>query len=1163
MILLFPDVETVRLALTGGLVPAEITLAPAAVSADPQGRVYVEPRGAVPRPVAKTLDKLGVKGSKRHGSDEVREVGSWVEVLPLAKAAGPPAVGSQTPVLFELDDPADLPSFVTEMLRLGNDRQGFRAFAGPTPDADDRVLLRVLGPPYYTLLRALDPAAAGVRAYLERFTGTRVWVQAGYDHPLAAQVKVPDGQLALVRPPADWRFLDDAPFQDVYEVLRFDLPARPTHLAEAGPPDKLAVPLRLAAGNAADVPEFWVLLGDAVARLDALARDADDRLVERLTFAVATRPDGERAVVLRTRPSKLAPPALPLDDAVGYKPFWKLPNLFLPAGRRLHPTLRRDAVRNLLAPDPDQVVWLEPGDGGRFTPRSLPDAAFRPLANWVDYVIESNREPLAAWIGATTFDFEHFVCKDAAGPKPPADKPEPAAKGRDAGPKADRPAPAKKPPAKPTAPARVVAEVVPEAEEVRPRDEWAERRAALEAKFLEVDGPLDDPTRLALWPELAAANAGVGEPAEAALCWLNASWTEPDPPADWLDRWVRSEGITGPVAAAEFVARLARLHPSLQDARAVVASFLWLAGRPKPPDWLAGKLPAVQAYLDAHQAALPVRAVWLAAVRLARLTGSDVLGLARARDRLLLRLLQEGLSPERDLPAFLRFAGSRDATRLRAAREKCLELHRTVRAWAEPAPVNLPYVDLYFAYALARLGESHPARDLLDQARRVLDQPPPGGADDPKAWADHKRREAVTGSVAGRFLFGAFRSRVEEALAGKPAGGPLAPDQLAAAAAVAQQGRVPAPTGGSNPYRTADYVISRLRQESDIIDAEEKREAYAVIHASTSDKLGQELHGLPGVREPARLAARVRQLYREGVAEKAPAEARFQVLHAALPLAPRAGEAFALELLDLVPAVLTHPGLPAPPDTTRKQGELIERALVVAAHYGRGEAVQKVVDQFARLLRAKPEAGRFTLVNVVAGRTLRTLRKLGLRDEIDGLLTRIRTEVLGGADLPALRRQYAGRKPEEWADALQVLLTLAAGWLTFGLDGRAGPILAAARDDLLGKDRPKFPPKDYTAVARAYVAAIGHGRADAALPRIAELFGRMDPAAVENVWTGSPVYSRLRLGLVEEVVLALVSDDFALGPTARRWLDEDEYVVRRRVHADMAALRGQADRHAH
>src|ERR1044072_3431494 len=34
------------------------------------------------------------------------------------------------------------------------------------------------------------------------------------------------------------------------------------------------------------------------------------------------------------------------------------------------------------------------------------------LEDWVDYIIETNHAPLAAWVEATQFDFEHFVCAD-------------------------------------------------------------------------------------------------------------------------------------------------------------------------------------------------------------------------------------------------------------------------------------------------------------------------------------------------------------------------------------------------------------------------------------------------------------------------------------------------------------------------------------------------------------------------------------------------------------------------------------------------------------------------------------------------------------------------------------------------------------------------------
>jgi hypothetical protein len=61
----------------------------------------------------------------------------------------------------------------------------------------------------------------------------------------------------------------------------------------------------------------------------------------------------------------------------------------------------------------------------------------------------------------------------------------------------------------------------------------------------------------------------------------------------------------------------------------------------------------------------------------------------------------------------------------------------------------------------------------------------------------------------------------------------------------------------------------------------------------------------------------------------------------------------------------------------------------------------------------------------------------------------------------------------------------------------------------------------------------------------------MPPGRIANTLTTAPFYSRFHLNIVEEIVWALVSDEFALGPTGRKWLDDDEYLVRKRVHADV------------
>jgi hypothetical protein len=1158
MILLFPDLDTVRLALTSNLVPTDLTLAPAAVSTDAQGKVYVEPSVALPRGLEGTLKRIGVKGSKRHGSEAVEEVACWPQILPAVKDGAPPQLSSQAAVLFELASADDLPALVTEMLRLGNDRQSFRWFAAPGEEDSARVLLRVVGPPYYTLLRALDRSEGGVRAYLER--APRVWVEIGHTHPLAAQIRVADGQLLLVRAPREWVFLNEAPFQDVYDILQFKLPAEPVAWAEAQAPSKMAVPLRLTAGNAADVPELWVLRENAVEQLDSLVRDADERLTQRLMFAVADGP-GRKTVILRTRPSKLAPPVLPLENAVGFKPFWKLPNLFLPAGRRLHPTLRRDAVRKLLADDPDRVVWLYPNGTGGFTPESVPDAAFLPLEEWVNYVIEAEQEPLAAWIESTRFEFDHFICKDTDRPKPDKGDKEPRPDDAD-GERAAK-GPARAPGAKPkAAPKPATAEYAPAAVEAKPPSAWKLRQKELEQQFMANDGPLDDPGRVALWPELAEAYAGGGGAAdEAAVCWLNALWSADAPPAAWLAEWVRSElpGSGGKVKPEDIDRRMASRTPSPGDYRAVVAGLLWAAAQKPVPAWLRERLPAIQKYLEVHERALPVRASWLAAYRMAQLGGGDVLGLARLRDRVLLRLLDEGLSPERDLPSFLRYAGLNDSERLRLVREKALDLHQTARHWVVEAAKtlnhegirkSLPYVDLLFAFALAKLGEASSAKRLTEDARKDLIVPLP------ENWTEHRDWDAFVAGLVSNVLCRAIQFRVDQVMTGKPHTGALPPDlqeELLELGRKAAATTVVDPKSGKtvqNPFWRADYVINRLRHELRIIEPQEKPEPYGAV-LRYNDPLRKELAELAVVREPHILADRLRRRFRDGYPGKELRDVQFLVLSEGLPLAARVGETFTLELLANVPSVLlAGTGAPELPDLPKLQGDLLERSLALAAHFDRGDVVEKLVMQFVALVHGKQDRDRFRLINAVRGQALRSLKKLGLRDQIDHLLSRLQTEVLKGSALAEVKRRYQA-KADEWAPALQSLLNIAAGWLTLGLPDHALPILDEARRELLHPEAVKLQTKDYVELARAYVRAIGQGPAEVGLPRIAELFDRMDPKRITDTSTTAPFFSRFHLTLVEDVILALVSDEFALGPAGRRWLDDDEYLVRRRVHADM------------
>ncbi|MFI5382441.1 MAG: hypothetical protein ACHRHE_24350, partial [Tepidisphaerales bacterium] len=253
MIYEFPDLDTLRLAITSGVVPPEISLAPAIACEFDEGHIWLQPSVALPRKAQNGLRKLGVGFVKENGDLQAEKVYCWPQMLPLLREATPPVPSATTPVLFELPDADLLPDLVAEMLRLGNDRQSFRFLKD---EAGGRVLLRVVGPPYFSLLRALEREGAGATpvAYLERVP--RVWVELGYTHPLVEHFKQGAGHLLLMRPPRSWTFFDEAPFQDIYEILDFTLPAAAVSWKEAKTRQRLKVPLRLAPSASTEKEEL-------------------------------------------------------------------------------------------------------------------------------------------------------------------------------------------------------------------------------------------------------------------------------------------------------------------------------------------------------------------------------------------------------------------------------------------------------------------------------------------------------------------------------------------------------------------------------------------------------------------------------------------------------------------------------------------------------------------------------------------------------------------------------------------------------------------------------------------------------------------------------------------------------------------------------------------
>src|SRR5262249_41752352 len=155
------------------------------------------------------------------------------------------------------------------------------------------------------------------------------------------------------------------------------------------------------------------------------------------------------------------------------------------------------------------------------------------------------------------------------------------------------------------------------------------------------EGSLEAPGRLALWPKLAAVNAGLNDHAEAAICWLNGLWERGELPADWLKAWLASESeihLNGQPTTVDLERVLSVETPSQGDMRRLASAILLGCAQDPPPDTLMKRLPDIRRCVERHEFLLGVRAAWLVWLHLTRVSG-DVLGLARVRDRLIQRLL--------------------------------------------------------------------------------------------------------------------------------------------------------------------------------------------------------------------------------------------------------------------------------------------------------------------------------------------------------------------------------------------------------------------------------------------------------------------------------------------------------------------------------------------
>lgn len=991
------------------------------------------------------------------------------------------------PVLFLPENADALLPLAGEMLRLGCDRQEV-CFAGSAKGHARRALLRAVAPPYFTLTGALDHTG-GLRAFVPAVPGQHsVWVELGHTHPLARTLQTAPGTLLLIPGEGPWLTAPDGPWTDLYQLTDLRLPQPAEEWEAQASPGRLSVPLRLTRAARTEPASLWVLRENALAQVESLVHTLPEALLAQLRFAVAGPPDAP-CIVLRARPGRERPPELGLAG-MAYAPLPQLADLYLPCDGLLEPPVRRDRLRALLAPERDTVTWLHPTGGGAFRAERLPESAFHPLDAWVDYVVDTGAAALAPWVKGTTFDFDAFEAADGEWQSASRKAQE---EDDDKDSKSSRrsrrgtPPPVETPAPAPSTP----------------------RRTA--------------PAATAPRARLAPLTPAQLNAAEEELAKLEKSFLALDAPADSEERrqlWVRMAELNAQLGrkrdaglcwtrvlwessgpeAAEVVSRWA----DAETTGAASAVELLSRAAPSEDDVRAlasslvravltpgetapGDVPSLQRWLDRHDAALDVRSLWLARASLDRLAGGDPLGLARAGDRLL-EMLQRGLSLARDVPRFLRVGtDATHAARLVSQLEALLD--RFEHTTRRRSSIEAPVV-LTQAYVRFVFACGLARLGQADRARALA--------------ATAAEALDATEPIHG-FLSRAYGARVAQALEGQPPETPLPAD-------------IAAELNALNTFQR--YKVDRLRQSSALLEPSERLDPARAFGRNARDLRGEEFAALRDIREPAKVAAEVEALTARATAPKLAAAERQRLLGGLLDTLPRLPPARALPLLDRLVGALE--GLPG-----EVQGQLLGDALTLAALFGRADRATALAGRLRKVLSGLPPES-VAWGQGLLGVSLRGLRRVGLArearelvDATQGLLSKAKTP------LPAQ-------------------LGVAAGLAMLGRAPEAMPVFDRAFDSLSAA---KGALPERLALTRSLAGALAHAPVDVALPGLAKLSEQL-PNVTDSYNTNSHFCLSV-VELADALVLGHVEVGQGGGERARSWLDEDEFLVRRRIHREL------------
>jgi hypothetical protein len=647
---------------------------------------------------------------------------------------------------------------------------------------------------------------------------------------------------------------------------------------------------------------------------------------------------------------------------------------------------------------------------------------------------------------------------------------------------------------------------------------------------------------------MASLHFALKRPHEGFVCWTAGAWGDDHAAGERLESL--AQGLLRSGEATDWGAALEQADDRVVDseraralgAAAIVAGTQPANGLTDPlRSRLRERLQEFVAALEAGEPYLPVRAIWLAWLGIEAVAGEDVVRTALVRDRLLERVHRDGLRWDLDLPGFLRRTRQNDVDRMRELADEAERIRRGFGEWMEAvssrkdrpggtdvrkgAAPTLDYVRLIFAYADAALGQRERAEATLAEA---------GG------------RLRATGDAVHQWLADAFDFRIREAFEGRRSFQRLPASLMERLADLGT---------------TSQYVANRARQKLKLLEPNEEVASFALWHQKSAGddwalrvaKIGQEPQR--GVRAQA-----IRDLWQ--AAQQAPTSerqrAKSRTLAAALSMGPDFGASQTDWFLRFLPEVL------ASTSDLAEKARLWSPAVRTAAHFGRQDVVQSIVEEFERTLRGVNEADELIPIEPLIGDFFQDMRRFGLQGEIGRLFDAAEAAArrLANAKPAARSAPKRGRGPQETARRDEVALhthrlelQIARGRFYFGQNDAAEATLDRIERML---ETSELKPVKQTELVQAYLQALSEAPSSIFLTRIRRFFRILPTGAPairisdEALGGTASHFQIMFLTVAESLVRAMFSGDPTQSQESRRYVEEDEFYFRDRVHRDLA-----------